>query len=98
MTLKVHLIAYLAGWEELAEIEREELRRTPIEMKWKQLNLIIPLAIGLGIFKRNQAKRWFIKVGKATRNRAKTKHQNNHTQRHYLNLNKTLSLINIARK
>ncbi len=51
MTMKDDLIAYRRRWEAVAEVERDELRRTPIEMKLKQLNSIIQLAIGLGIFK-----------------------------------------------
>jgi hypothetical protein len=45
------LKAYRAGWQAVAEIERQELRNASLELRWRQLNAIIGLAIGLGIFK-----------------------------------------------
>jgi hypothetical protein len=50
MTLKYDLIANKEHWRAVAEIEREELRTTSIEKKWQQLNSIINIGIGLGIF------------------------------------------------
>jgi hypothetical protein len=51
MTLKDDVIAYKERWRAVAEIEEQELRRTSIETKWRQLNAIISLAIRMGIFK-----------------------------------------------
>lgn len=51
MMLKDDLIHYRARWQAVAKIELEELRKTSVETKWQQLNSIINLAIGLGLFK-----------------------------------------------
>jgi hypothetical protein len=51
MTLKDDMIAYRERWQAVAEIELQEFRAATIETKWQQLNSIIRLAIGLGIFK-----------------------------------------------
>lgn len=50
MTTKDDMLAYRARWQVVAQIELQELRMTPIETKWRQLNSIINLAIRLGIF------------------------------------------------
>jgi hypothetical protein len=57
MTLKDDMIAYRARWQAVEEIEREELVNTSIEMKWRQLNSIINLAIQWGIFKPDPSER-----------------------------------------
>ena len=51
MTLQEDLIAYRDRWRAVEEVERQEQREASIELKWKQLNSILRLAIGLGIFK-----------------------------------------------
>jgi hypothetical protein len=43
--------AYLARWQAVEEIERQELQSAPLELRWQQLNALIGLAIGLGIDK-----------------------------------------------
>ena len=45
------LKAYRARWQAVAEIERQELQTATLELRWQQLNAVIGLAIGLGIFK-----------------------------------------------
>jgi len=45
MTQKDDWIAYQDRWRAVADIEKQELRETPIETKWQQLNSIIRLAI-----------------------------------------------------
>jgi hypothetical protein len=49
MSLKEDVIAYRAGWQVVAEIERLELQRASVGLRWQQLNSIVGLAIGLGI-------------------------------------------------
>jgi hypothetical protein len=51
MMLKDDVIAYKERWRAVAEIELQELRKTSVETKWRQLNSIISLAIRMGIFK-----------------------------------------------
>jgi hypothetical protein len=51
MTQQDDLIAYRNRFRAVDEVERKEQREASIELKWKQLNSIIRLAIGLGIFK-----------------------------------------------
>lgn len=43
--------AYRARWQAVAEIERQELLTASIDLRWRQLNAVIGLAIGLGILK-----------------------------------------------
>jgi hypothetical protein len=43
------LKAYIDRWQAVAEIERQELRNAPYELRWQQLNTVIGMAIGLGI-------------------------------------------------
>lgn len=47
--------AYRARWQAVAEIELKELRSTSIELRWRQLNSVIGLAIGLGIMKADES-------------------------------------------
>ncbi len=49
MTLRDDTRLYKQRWKAVAEIEQEELRDTPIEKKWQQLNSIIRLAAGINI-------------------------------------------------
>ena len=45
------MLAWRERWQAVAERQQQELREASIELKWKQLNSIIALAKGLGIFK-----------------------------------------------
>ena len=45
------LRAYLERWKAVEEIERQELQDATLELRWRQLNAIYGLAIGLGIAK-----------------------------------------------
>ena len=51
MTLQEDLIAYCDRWRAVEEVDRQEQREASIELKGKQLNSILRLAIGLGILK-----------------------------------------------
>ena len=44
------LKAYLARWQAVEEIERQELQTDSLELRWQQLNAVIGMAIGLGIY------------------------------------------------
>ena len=44
------LKAYLARWQAVEEVERQELRTATLELRWQQLNALIGMAIGLGIY------------------------------------------------
>ena len=44
------LKAYLARWQAVEEFERQELQTVTLELRWKQLNAVIGMAIGLDIF------------------------------------------------
>lgn len=44
------LKAYCARWQAVAEIERQELQTASLELRWRQLNSVIGIAVGLGIF------------------------------------------------
>ena len=44
------LKAYLASWQAVEQVERQELQTATLELRWQQLNAIIGMAIGLGIF------------------------------------------------
>jgi hypothetical protein len=71
MTLKDDMIAYRDRWQAVAEIERQELRNASIELRWRQLNSVIGLAIGLGILKADNSEeaiylRWAKLKEKAT--------------------------------
>ena len=41
--------AYRERWKALEEVERGEQRSSSIALRWKQLNSILCLAIGLGL-------------------------------------------------
>lgn len=43
------LNAYRARWQAIAEIERQELQASTLDLRWRQSNAVICLAIGLGI-------------------------------------------------
>lgn len=51
MTQKDDWIAYRDHWRAIAAVELQELRATSVEMKWRQLNSIVSLAIRIGIFR-----------------------------------------------
>ena len=44
------LKAYRARWQAVEEIERQELQNATLDLRWRQLNAVIGLAIGLGIY------------------------------------------------
>ena len=44
------LKAYLARWQAVEEVERQELQTATLELRWQQLNALIGMAIGLGIY------------------------------------------------
>ena len=46
---------YRDRWQAVAEIERQELKNTSIDDRWRQLNGVINLAIGLGIMAADQS-------------------------------------------
>ena len=43
------LKAYFARWQAVADIERQELQTASIELRWRQLNAVVGMALGLGI-------------------------------------------------
>ena len=51
MTMKNDLLAYRESWNAVAEIEQQELQSSSIEHRWRQLNSVFGLAIGLDILK-----------------------------------------------
>ena len=44
------LKAYCDRWQAVAEVERQELQTATLESRWQQLNAVIGMAVGLGIF------------------------------------------------
>lgn len=48
------LKTYLARWQAVEEIERQELQSATMELRWQQLNAVIRMAIGLGIYESNE--------------------------------------------
>jgi hypothetical protein len=44
------LKAYLVRWQAVEEVERQELQSATLELRWQQLNAVIGMAIGLGIY------------------------------------------------
>ena len=48
------LKTYLARWQAVEEIERQELQSATMELRWQQLNSAIRMAIGLGIYESNE--------------------------------------------
>lgn len=51
MIPKDDFVAYRDRWQAVAEVERQELRSASAELRWQQLNAVVGLAIGLGIFR-----------------------------------------------
>ena len=43
------MIAYRDRWQAVAEIERQELQEASLDERWRQLNVAVGLAIGLGM-------------------------------------------------
>lgn len=43
---------YLNGWKEVAKLENEELQRTSLRVKFKQILSIFKLGVGLNIVKK----------------------------------------------
>ena len=41
---------YISRWKAVAEIERQEQLASSLELRWQQLNAVIGIAIGLGIY------------------------------------------------
>jgi hypothetical protein len=65
MSLKELMKTYLAGWRAVEEIQREERRSAPLELRWQKLNAAYGLAKGLGILQPDSTeeeviKRWVI--------------------------------------
>ena len=61
--MDAELQAYNARWRAVAEIERQELQTASMELRWRQLNAVVGIAIGLDIFQPDQDeievhKRW----------------------------------------
>jgi len=48
------LKAYRARWRAVEEIEQQELRNATLESRRQQLNAIIGIAIGLGIYQSDE--------------------------------------------
>jgi hypothetical protein len=48
--MDAELKTYLARWQAVEEIERQELQNATLELRWQQLNAIIGLAIELDIY------------------------------------------------
>ena len=44
------LKAYRARWQAVEESEHRELQSATLELRWQQLNAVIGMAIGLGIY------------------------------------------------
>ena len=51
MIPKDDFVAYRDRWLAVAEVERQELRSASANLRWQQLNAVVGLAIGLGIFR-----------------------------------------------
>ncbi len=49
------LKAYIARWQAVAEIEQRELQTASLELRWRQLNAVIGMALGLGIFNSDES-------------------------------------------
>lgn len=52
--MEEQLKTYCDRWHEVATIERQELQSASVELRWKQLNAVIGLAIGLGIYQSSE--------------------------------------------
>ena len=44
------LKASFTRWQAVAEVERQELQTATLELRWQQLNAVIGMAVGLGVF------------------------------------------------
>ena len=44
------LKSYCTRRQVVAEVERQELQTATLELRWQQLNVVIGMAVGLGIF------------------------------------------------
>lgn len=69
--MDAELKAYLTRWQAVEEIERQELQNATLELRWKQLNAVIGMAIGLDIYKSREdeievIQRWVKLKEKAT--------------------------------
>lgn len=52
MDEKALLKEYRARWDEVAGCIAEEKRNTTVRQRWRQLNALIRLAIGLGLYEK----------------------------------------------
>lgn len=43
--------AYKTRWQAIEDVERQEQQDATIALRWQQLNAIIGMAIGLGLYK-----------------------------------------------
>ena len=48
--MDIDLKAYCDRWQAVAVIEQWELQTASLELRWRQLNAVIGLALGVGIF------------------------------------------------
>jgi hypothetical protein len=76
MELKQLMQVYQAGWKAVEEVQREERRSAPLDLRWRQLNAVYGLAKELGILQPDPTevevfKRWAILKDKATRQNLK---------------------------
>lgn len=76
MELKQLMQIYQAGWKAVEEVQREERRSAPMDLRWRQLNAVYGLAKELGILQPDPSeaevfKRWAILKDKATRQNPK---------------------------
>jgi len=76
MELKQLMQVYQAGWKAVEEVQREERRSAPLDLRWRQLNAVYGLAKELGILQPDPSeaevfKRWAILKDKATRQNPK---------------------------
>ena len=75
--MDAELKAYLTRWQAVEEIERQELQNATLELRWKQLNAVSGMAIGLDIYKSREdeievIQRWVKLKEKATGQRPVT--------------------------
>ena len=45
---------YIDRWQAVEEVELQELQTSTLELRWQQLNAVIGMAIGLGIFEHTE--------------------------------------------
>ena len=50
--LREAMVAYRTRWEEVAELEAEELRRSTLAESWRRLNWLAAMSVALGTFER----------------------------------------------